>query len=179
MQSATNGTGESFSQLVQLYQYAENQLNDVKTMFATLMENAALQQKNFSIELRSKTSAYLDEEIKKLESSTIEDNEAIRSKISNCGKDVEDTIELAINEFVNILNDAERMVYEVEDKLRTEPSSEDIDDINDEVDDILGDFKEKFEITMIPLVEGLLRQFKNKLVSLRSDLKSCIDEILN
>lgn len=179
LQSATHGAGESFSQLVQLYQYAETQLNQVKTMFATLMENAALQQKNFSNELRRETSTYLDEQIKELKLSTIDDSDTIRSRISNCAQDVEDTIELAITQFVNMLDDAERMVYEVEDKLRIEPNSDDIDEINDEVDDILDDFKEKFEATMIPLVDDLLRHFKNKLVSLRSDLKKCVDEIVN
>lgn len=180
LQSATNASAtESFSQLVQLHQYAETQLTNVKTMFATLMENVALQQKQFSNELRSKTTAYLDEEIKKLDSSTIPQSDTIKTRISDCADDVNDVIDMGITQFVNILDDAERMVYELEDKLQTEHSSDDIDEINDEVDDILDDFKVKVETVVIPLVDDLLRNFKNKLVTLPSDLKVCVDEILN
>lgn len=177
--ATTNGAGESFSQLVQLYQHAETQLNQVKTMFATLMENAALQQKSFSNELRTKSAAYIDDELKKLESSSVQNSDSIKQRISNCAVDVDEIIESAITEFVNMLDEAEGMVYATEERLRIEPSSDDIDEINDEVDDILDEFKEKFEATIIPLVEDLLRKFKNKLVSLKSDMQTCFDEALN
>lgn len=143
------------------------------------MENAALQQKNFSKELRRETSTYIDEELRKLESSTVHDSDEIKSRISKCADEVDNVIELAITQFVNILDEAEGMVYAVEDRLRIEPSSDDIDEINDEVDDILDEFKEKFESAIVPSIEGLLREFKTKLVSLQSDLRTCFDEILN
>lgn len=138
-----------------------------------------MQQKNFSKELRRETSSYIEEEIRKLESSTVYNSDEIRSRISNCAEEVDNVIELAIEQFVSILDNAEGMVYAVEDRLQTEPSSDDIDEINDEVDDILDDFKEKFEVAIVPLIDELLRQFKKKLVSLQSDLRTCFDEILN
>lgn len=148
-------------------------------MFATQMENVALQQKKFSNDLRSQTTAYIDEELQKLESSNVDiDNpDKIKSKIYNCGVEVDNTIEVGIEYFVDILDTAERMVYGVDDILRNEPSSDDIDEINDEVDDILDDVKEKFETTIIPLVDDLLGHLKKKLVSLQSDLRKCFDEI--
>lgn len=146
-------------------------------MFATQMENVALQQKRFSNDLRSQTTAYIDEELKKLDSSDIDNPDKIKSKIYNCGVEVDDIIEVGIEYFVDILDTAEQMVYGVDDILRNEPSSDDIDEINDEVDDILDDVKEKFETTIIPLVDDLLRHLKKKLVSLQSDLRKCFDEI--
>lgn len=177
--TAANASGESFSQLVQLYHYADTQLTHVKTIFSTLMENVALQQKKFSNELRSETSLFVEQEIEKMELSTFNDPDTIKSKISNCAKEVDDMIDAWIEQFINILNDAERDTYALEDKLRKEPSSDDIDEINDEVDDIIDDFKGTFEETFVPLLEDLLFQIKKKNVSLRSDLRTCIDKILN
>ncbi len=147
-------------------------------MLATVMENAALQQKKFSNDLRRETSAYVDEEIKKLDVTAV-DNLDIKKKLSNCAEEVDNVIELAITQFVNILDTAERIVNGCEDKLQNEPSSDDIDEINDEVDDILDDCKETFEATIIPEVESLLRQLKTKLVSLHPDLRRCFNVALN
>lgn len=179
MQNTANGSGESFSQLVQLYQYAETQMHQLKLNFATLMENCALQQKKLTHELRRESLSYINEEIDKLDLSTNDDSDTIKSKLFGCAEQVNATITEAITEFVDILNNAERMVNVVESKLEKEPESDDIDEINDEVDDILDEFKEKFEITVVPLVEGILTKLRTKLVSLRLDLKTCVDEILN
>lgn len=146
-------------------------------MFATVMENVALQQKKFSHELRNETALFVEQELQKL--STIEQSDTIKSKISNCAEEVNVLIETCIEQFVNILNDAELAMNELDNKLRKEPSSEDIDEINDEVDDIIDEFKGTFEVTFMPLVEDLLFQLKKKNVSLRADLKACVDEILN
>ncbi|KAJ6648750.1 hypothetical protein Bhyg_03981 [Pseudolycoriella hygida] len=176
-QSTLNASDESFSGVLKLYKYAETQLTQAKSMFSMLMENAAIQQKKFSNELRSETIAYLNKEQEKL----VDDDEfeETRKRISDCAKDVEDTIEFGIKRFIEILDDAERMVNVLEDKLSVEPSSDDIDDINDEVDDIIGDFKDNFEGTMVPLVEQLLLVFKDKLVSLPLSLQECVDKIIN
>ncbi|KAG4066705.1 hypothetical protein HA402_007341 [Bradysia odoriphaga] len=155
-------------------QYAPTQLNQIKTTFATIMENAALQQKKFSKELRHETSVYVDEELNKW--NTVADSEEIKSRIASCAEEIDDVIEAAITQFINILDTAERLVYGVEDKLRNEPRSDDTDEINDEVDDIFDECKENFEVVIIPRVNDLLDQLKKKFVTLRSDLQACIDE---
>lgn len=140
------------------------------------MENAALQQKKFSKDLRRETTAYVDEQVNKLDS--VQDLDEIKSRIAGCAQETDDIIEAAIKQFINILDAAERLVYGAEDKLRNEPSSDDTDDINDEVDDILDECKENFEEVIIPRVNEILAVFRDKLVTLRSDLQRCFEEKL-
>lgn len=140
------------------------------------MENAALQQKRLSKDLRRETSSYVDEEMSKLD--IVPDSDEIKSRIGSCTQEVDDIIEAAITQFINILDAAERLVYGTEDKLRNEPSSDDTDEINDEVEDILDECKENFETIIFPRVNELLAVFKDKLVTLRSDLQRCFDEKL-
>lgn len=142
------------------------------------MENAALQQKNFSNELRRETSATLKKEFKKLEMSSTPDSDLIRSELSKCADQVDNVIDVAITRFVEILDKAERMVHDVENRLRRDaPISSDIEEINDEVDDIIDEFKEHFEATIITLVHNLLGQLKSKVATLKLDLRQCFDEI--
>lgn len=138
-----------------------------------------MQQKKLSNELRSETSLYIKEELDKLELINIENLETFKSRISDCGKEIETTIEEMIVKFVDILDNSERLIYTLEDKLRKEPDSIDIDEINDEVDDIVDEFKEVFEVSMVPLVQEILSELRSKTVSLRLSLKMCVEEIIN
>jgi len=166
-----NGAEESFSKLIQLYQYGETQMNQIKINFATQMENSALQQKKFANELRSESVFYLKEEISKLDLSTFEQPDIIKDRITSCAEIVNSTIEASIEKFITTLDDAEEMIYQVEVDLHKEPSSDDIDEINDEVDDIIDEFKEKYEINISPRVDGILNMLRQEIFSLRVNLK--------
>lgn len=176
--TASDTNGESFSELIQLYHYAETQIKELKGYVQTIMENVGVQQKKLTSNMRNECLSYINEGLEKVKEMENE-NDAIETKINGCGQGVNATIDETVAEFIRLYDKAQGMLNLAVIQLKKEPASSSEEEIIDEIDDHIDDFIEKFEATVTPHLDDLLSQIRMNSITVPLNVKKCIDEILN
>lgn len=162
-----------------LYHYAEDHIDEIRSIVQTLMESVAVQQKKIVSEMYNKCSEYVNIGLKRVVQLSKVDSDETQSKIKNCFLEVNGTIDDTTEQYLRIFDESEQMLTTTIEKLQKEPVGDDLDEINDEIDDIIEDFKEILENNINPAVESLLRQIRTASVALPLKVKKCVDEVLH
>lgn len=164
---------EGLTMIVPLFLKSDKQITEMTSAFERLFQTFADEKNKLSTKINEECSFYILEGLKKVKelSTQREKYEQISSTITECQNEGTNFLKQVDTKFTEILDEAQRIAENSSKGINIHGPT--LDDMSDQYDDFMEDFKGQLDSTT---VKAFLKQLKQDSISVPKKVKKCVDE---